>query len=270
MNFRKNARRFFAVIAIVFTALNSVGYAQPNVYLSFIPHGVGGAADNTSGFPDIGDSVSVYIWVDENFSIDTSACFSIVRSGAASIEITGVEVFNPDIVDQNTGQTVNLRWQAVSIGQVLDDSVEDVCGTAVGGGTGILPSQSSNKGPVVNVLVDTLHDPESNAFLFARVDFVVVACGTANLEFELGEVMDGGGPIVPSYGSVTITTYSFLGDVNEDGIPANLLDVAPFVNLIFTATYHVNGDLNMDGLVNVHDIPLFVELLQSDGDFCDL
>lgn len=54
-----------------------------------------------------------------------------------------------------------------------------------------------------------------------------------------------------------------LGDVNLDGI-VNLLDVAPFVELVLTGTFQAEADINHDGKVNLLDVGPFVELL-SDG-----
>lgn len=265
MNYRYNARRFFAVIAMTFAILNSVGYAQPDVYLSFSAFGEGDAVSNNSIDAEIGESLSAYIWVDETFSIDDLACFEILSAnGANFVEITGVEVFNPNIVDPGNGNTVvNQRWQAVSVGEISGGhSVQNVCGTAVAGGTGILPSQSSGNGNV-----DQLHDPMSNAFLFARLDLVVPIGGNGGDELIIqtgsdGGVIDGGVSIEPSYSSVVINVpiSIMFGDINLDGV-VSLLDVTPFIDLIFDARFQIEGDINMDGFVNVHDIPLFLVIL---------
>ena len=53
-----------------------------------------------------------------------------------------------------------------------------------------------------------------------------------------------------------------LGDVNQDG-SVDLLDVAPFVELLSTGTFQAEADINGDGEVNLLDVELFVELLTS-------
>ncbi|MEM9413550.1 MAG: dockerin type I domain-containing protein, partial [Planctomycetota bacterium] len=53
-----------------------------------------------------------------------------------------------------------------------------------------------------------------------------------------------------------------LGDVNLDGV-VDLLDVAPFVDLISFGKYQVEADLNEDGAVNILDVQLFVQLLSN-------
>lgn len=51
-----------------------------------------------------------------------------------------------------------------------------------------------------------------------------------------------------------------LGDVNRDGF-VNLLDVAPFVDLLGSGDYQFEADINGDGVVNLLDVGGFVDLL---------
>ena len=51
-----------------------------------------------------------------------------------------------------------------------------------------------------------------------------------------------------------------LGDVNCDGL-VNLLDVAPFVDLISNGDFNPKADINEDGNVNLLDVAPFVDLL---------
>ena len=53
-----------------------------------------------------------------------------------------------------------------------------------------------------------------------------------------------------------------IGDVNLDGA-VNLLDVAPFVNLISTGTFQKEADINEDDSVNLLDVQPFVNLLSG-------
>ena len=53
-----------------------------------------------------------------------------------------------------------------------------------------------------------------------------------------------------------------LGDINLDGV-VNLLDVAPFVDLISSGAFQAEGDFNMDGVVNLLDIGPFVDALSG-------
>ena len=53
-----------------------------------------------------------------------------------------------------------------------------------------------------------------------------------------------------------------LGDVNQDG-SVNLLDIAPFVQLISTGSFQSEADINQDGVVNLLDVSPFVDLLNG-------
>ena len=62
--------------------------------------------------------------------------------------------------------------------------------------------------------------------------------------------------------SVKTKTGCFVGDVNGDG-DINLLDVAPFVDLLASSMFQCEADINQDGAVNLLDVGPFVELLGS-------
>ncbi len=71
-------------------------------------------------------------------------------------------------------------------------------------------------------------------------------------------------PVVSSAATLTIIGAEILpGDVNCDGI-VNLLDVAPFVDIIINGGFSTKADLNNDGVVSLLDVDSFVNLL-SDG-----
>lgn len=52
------------------------------------------------------------------------------------------------------------------------------------------------------------------------------------------------------------------GDVNCDGV-VDLLDVAPFVDILTNGTFNVKADINQDGAVDLLDVAPFVELLSG-------
>ena len=53
---------------------------------------------------------------------------------------------------------------------------------------------------------------------------------------------------------------TLLGDINQDGI-INVLDIVLIVNLIFINQYDESADLNMDGILNVLDIVLLSNII---------
>ena len=55
---------------------------------------------------------------------------------------------------------------------------------------------------------------------------------------------------------------TLLGDVNLDG-SVDLLDVAPFVQILSSAGFQAEADINQDGMVNLLDVAPFVSLLSG-------
>ena len=53
-----------------------------------------------------------------------------------------------------------------------------------------------------------------------------------------------------------------LGDVNLDMV-VNLLDVAPFVDLVSGGLFQLEADINDDGFVNLLDVAPFVAILSG-------
>ena len=53
-----------------------------------------------------------------------------------------------------------------------------------------------------------------------------------------------------------------LGDTNQDGV-VNLLDVAPFVELLSNGNSSFEADINCDGIVNLLDVQPFIAILSS-------
>ena len=88
---------------------------------------------------------------------------------------------------------------------------------------------------------DILVEGESVEVVVKYTDFIDdITIGTAQIQFQ--------------------TDTFELGDVNRDG-EVNLLDVAPFVNLISNSQFQVEADINQDGVVDLLDVTPFVDLL---------
>ncbi|MEM9410782.1 MAG: hypothetical protein AAGA30_06685 [Planctomycetota bacterium] len=85
---------------------------------------------------------------------------------------------------------------------------------------------------------------------------------SVKLDFDF-EILGGigtmtlSGPIVLTG---TLPNKTILGDVNCDG-DVNLLDVAPFVDLIANGGFSEKADVNLDGVVDLLDVQPFVDLL---------
>jgi hypothetical protein len=53
---------------------------------------------------------------------------------------------------------------------------------------------------------------------------------------------------------------SLSGDVNSDGL-VNILDVVLIVNIVLSNEYNPSGDLNSDAVINILDVVLMVGLI---------
>ena len=53
---------------------------------------------------------------------------------------------------------------------------------------------------------------------------------------------------------------SLVGDVNADGL-VNILDVVLLVNMVLSDEYNASADLNNDGVINVLDVVLLVNII---------
>ena len=62
--------------------------------------------------------------------------------------------------------------------------------------------------------------------------------------------------------SAEYNSFTIAGDVNRDG-KLDLLDVAPFVDLISSGQFQGEADINNDNLVNLLDVNPFIDLLTS-------
>ena len=82
---------------------------------------------------------------------------------------------------------------------------------------------------------------------------------STNIQFvnTMGDVREG-----PVIDNVSLDEFTLTGDVNCDGV-VNLLDVAPFVEVLSSGGYEVKADINQDGVVDLLDVAPFVDLLSG-------
>ncbi len=197
-----------AILAtFAFSAPSHAGVVN-DIYISFSNFGDGGAAGNTMAELQVGQSGSAYIWVNDTYSIDTGAFMDVFNDNTGAIRFTASEVFNPDIL--LLGDPFDSRWQPPNDegenpgfdgGTVSDGLIDEMRGFRVNIGRGILPSQTTG-----NPLEDVLHDPSSNAFLFARIDFEAVGAGTSNFSLGIGDglIVNDGQELQPFFGEASV------------------------------------------------------------------
>lgn len=69
-------------------------------------------------------------------------------------------------------------------------------------------------------------------------------------------------PAYVAFDELRLTPALLLGDINQDGV-VDLLDVAPFVDLIVNTEFQSEADINNDGEVNLLDVEPFVKLIST-------
>ena len=102
-------------------------------------------------------------------------------------------------------------------------------------------------------------DAGEGAFLFGRVEFTAVAGGDVTLiagPNDLG-VADNSDLLDVSVAQANIHVV-LPGDVNLDNA-VNLLDVAPFIELLQQGGYQAEADCNYDGSFDLLDVAPFIE-----------
>jgi hypothetical protein len=77
-----------------------------------------------------------------------------------------------------------------------------------------------NTGPI---FIDQLYDANSNAFLFARIDFNVVGVGSSLFSVEEGDgngapIVNNGQLVFPSFGSATLNGVNAIPEPASAGI----------------------------------------------------
>ncbi len=97
---------------------------------------------------------------------------------------------------------------------------------------------------------DPIPVANTTAYTAYRVVFPTVKTPAGANSMQLGEMTFTG----------EVGDSGMLGDVNCDGV-VDLLDVAPFVDLVINGGFSTKADINMDGVVSLLDVAPFVDIL---------
>jgi len=97
-----------------------------------------------------------------------------------------------------------------------------------------------------------------------RIDDFLAPTNNMRVRFNASDFGDGS-VVEAAVDAVTVRQVScdagvLLGDVNLDGA-VNLLDVAPFINLVSSGSFQAEADINGDGSVDLLDIDPFIALI---------
>lgn len=259
----KSAKISIALLILSFAA--DVGKAQTTVELtvdqsqSFANVSVLGGEDVTS---ITGDAILVLGSAEEPFETAHVTELNLSLADGFSIDFLAGTV---TVSVEPDGAVVDF-FQVGEMGVVESDNRFDQFGNLFGvTGMSVIEAPFPFGDSVVDLatvkpvpfdIVDALLSLDGDAltlFVDVNIDFEFeVLGGTA--------VMNLNGPIVLN-GTVKSGTL-ILGDVNCDGV-VNLLDVAPFVELISNGQFSEKADLNLDRNVNLLDVQPFVELLSG-------
>ena len=160
-----------------------------------------------------GDTGSLFIYYTTNgpanSDLSTGAFLDIESSNSGVIQFTGAETFDFRITENDT--TIGYRWTdglggggfAGPSNNFTDDFIDEFRAFTIAGGPGI---QEINTGPV---FIDHGYDADADAFLWGKVDFLVI--GEAGSSTELftesgdGYIVNGSQIVDASFGSATIT-----------------------------------------------------------------
>ena len=167
--------RFDVLLFVVLTSFSSL-LAQSDIYFSFSGLDDGNASQNTDELIVVGQESSVFVWVNNGVGVNQMQGLNQTQlefGVSAGIEILNVDLFNPELIFlPDPGSTDFTRWDQISFGN------QSVVTTDFGIG-GILPEYDGS-----SVFLDPLYAPNSDAFLYAQVDFVVNEAGSYDFGFE--------------------------------------------------------------------------------------
>ena len=262
-------------VCCLFLFAVSVCHGQHDFFLSTSGLNEGAVNSNATVSKKVGDVGSLFVYYTTGgpsaSDLTVGAMLDFQTSTAGVIKFTDAETFDFDIVFDDS-IVLCERWGANSsggggafgnTGNVSDNLINELSGFTTLGGFGIEENHNGS-----GLFFDTGFDPQADAFLFARIDYAVVGPGQVDIVPNVGDglvVSRTNSPNVlnPVFGIATIDSSGFaLGDINMDG-SVDLLDVQPFIDLIFSGEFIVQADFNMDGQVNLLDVAGFIEAITN-------
>jgi hypothetical protein len=204
-------RKSFAICTLALAlvvAIESASQAAVSSWLSTVGT-VGGGFTKSNATLDIqaGQSGSLYLWL-ENTTQLRSVAYDLTSGTAGKINLTGVEVYTPDLLAGGT--PIGQRW-----------NLPVAAGTVAGDGQSITNFGAVNVDKagltVATRTFDALWDATASAALVAKINFNAVAAGSTVLSMTEGltKIVEAGNPNTPTltFGTATINV---LGDTTVD------------------------------------------------------
>lgn len=220
---------------------------------------------------ELGDVAQLYLYVTTNGPADANigpGCgVDVSTSSQGVIQFNSAESFDFDIVVTAIPSVViGTRWLDPSgdggfagPASVKPDFIDMLWAFTVSN----FGVQESNNGS--GAFVDTGYDAQADAFLFGKVTLTAIGPGNVSLMTVTDEsgCVDNGQVVTPVYGGLSVNVVGqscLLGDVNDDGV-VDLLDVPAFVQALLDMEFSCQADINEDGLLDLQDVDPFVEFL---------
>ena len=192
--------------------------ADTIISVSFSDFGQEDAFTNTNSTFNVGQTGEAFVWIETTANINTLSVTTVNLSGSGVAQLTGAEVFNPNIL--SNGTDVGDRWDSTGLGTVAAGGVtisdlsgfSDGVGTEPGGsgsaeGRGILVSSTDVDQLSVPVATNADGSVSEQAFLFARIDFQALATGTVTID-PSGIFLDNGTILDATVQSATVTVVA--------------------------------------------------------------
>ena len=224
---------------------------------------------------EVGDTLPLYGYWSTNgpadSSIDAGCAVDVFTSTPGIIRFETAETLEFDITVPDFPDTpIGTRWQDpdgnggyegggfAGPADVKPDFIDFLFAFTVSN-QGICEGNNGSQ-----AFLDTGYDSGADAFLFGQMSFTAVSAGQVFVTTVVDEsgCVNNGNLIIPAIAMLTVNVKEklLLGDVNLDGI-VNLLDVAPFVQILSDGGFQSEADVNQDGAVDLLDVPPFVDLL---------
>jgi hypothetical protein len=215
-----------------------------------------GSGDIGSAFVEEEDFVAENLWIEARFNVE--------EGNLAGIFLRGDEIENRSYYAQiatsdhpDYPQTVGL-WRKNPDGSpnlfvLLDSTVVDFSTDGE-----VVMRMVANQENLQVFLWPTDGAMPDQPLLATQQGGRVPAYGSG----VIGAFANNEGGSEPSLASFQYFQAVVLGDVNFDGV-TNLLDVPMFVDLLVAGDYQDEADINLDGEVNLLDVDPFVQLLSA-------
>ncbi|MEM9411555.1 MAG: hypothetical protein AAGA30_10600 [Planctomycetota bacterium] len=262
-----NLKNILPCAAIILLSCGNL-FAQTDFFWSVDNLNSGATNSDASIDLEPGESGTLYLYYTTNGPADsdigTGAFVDVMTSASNVIEFTGAETLDFEIL--LFGSPTGFRWSDL-VGVAADvesDFVNELGAATIISGIGILEDHNGS-----GFVVDEGYDSGADAFLFGKIDFTVIDdAALAGTSIDImttsgsGLIINGGQLVPASFGLATINVVEgiVMGDLTGDGI-VNVCDVPDFVQAIIGTDYVEIADMNQDGIVDLLDIRPFVKAI---------